>query len=91
MPTSIRTCVACRATREKSELVRMVAVEGHAVIDEQSSMKGRGAYICRRAECVEVVAQNKGRLSRAFRKETEAPDADLFRKRLGLFKSSKQS
>lgn len=91
MHIPMRTCVGCRATKEKSELIRLVAVEGRAVIDEESSMKGRGAYICRRTECIETVAQNRGCLSRAFKKETEAPDADLFRKRLGLFKSSKQS
>ncbi len=91
IPIPMRTCVGCRARREKSELVRLVSVEGRPVIDIEGSKEGRGAYICRTVECIEAVAQNRSRLSRAFKKETEAPDAEQFRKRLGLLKSSKQS
>ncbi len=80
----VRTCVGCNKKKEKSELVRLVCAGGSPVIDDSGCLSGRGAYICRSVECIMSVAAKKGRLSRAFKKETEAPDPDLFRKRLGL-------
>ncbi len=68
-------------------MVRIVSVEGSPVIDEKGNMSGRGAYVCRSESCLETVMTDRGRLSRAFKEETEAPDSDQFRNRLGLFKT----
>ena len=70
-----RTCVACRTTRPKRELVRIVRTpDGRVVVDETGRLAGRGAYVCRSAACL-TIANTKGALSRAL--ETSVPTALL--------------
>ncbi len=62
-----RTCVACRTTRPKRELVRIVRTPtGTLVADETGRLAGRGAYVCRTAACL-TIANTKGSLSRALK------------------------
>jgi predicted RNA-binding protein YlxR (DUF448 family) len=64
----IRMCVGCRERKEKKELVRIVkTVQGNIEIDPTGKKSGRGAYVCLRAECVELL--NRKDLSSAFRLE----------------------
>lgn len=52
--TPMRTCVVCRETHPKRELIRVVRTpEGEVVIDLTGKRSGRGAYLCRRAACWE--------------------------------------
>jgi uncharacterized protein len=49
-----RTCVACRRVQDKRELVRLAYTgRGGIELDIQGKMEGRGAYICRRRECLD--------------------------------------
>ena len=49
----MRMCVGCREMKEKRELIRVVRTpEGIAVLDPTGKKSGRGAYVCRRAECL---------------------------------------
>ena len=42
-----RTCVACRAVKDKRELTRIVREpDGKVAIDPRGKLAGRGAYIC---------------------------------------------
>ncbi len=51
-PVPTRTCVACRTARPKRELVRVVRTPGGTmVLDETGRAAGRGAYLCRDADC----------------------------------------
>ncbi len=78
----VRTCVACRQGKDKSELVRVVKTpESGAVIDPSGRMNGRGAYICRNAECVEL-AQKKRALSRTFKTDVGTDIYDRLREML---------
>jgi predicted RNA-binding protein YlxR (DUF448 family) len=62
-----RSCVACRTTTAKRELVRIVRLPTGAVeVDPTGKKSGRGAYICRRAACWEE-AVKRNRLSKALR------------------------
>jgi hypothetical protein len=62
----IRTCVACRSSDEKSGLVRVVRKpDGGVCIDPTGKQPGRGAYLCRKQECVAAAAKRKG-LERAL-------------------------
>jgi len=62
-----RTCVACRKTTVKRELVRVVSVANGAVeVDLTGKKSGRGAYLCGNMECWEN-ALNTGRLGVALR------------------------
>ncbi len=47
-----RTCIACRTSEAKRQLVRLVRTpEGSVEIDEKGKKAGRGAYLCRVREC----------------------------------------
>jgi uncharacterized protein len=49
----VRTCVACRARRPQTELVRLRLVGATLVVDMGERGPGRGAYLCRQTACVE--------------------------------------
>ena len=57
--------MGCGRTTTKRELLRLAIVEGAVVRDEQARLPGRGAYVCRRPECL-AAATHRG-LRRAFR------------------------
>ena len=61
-----RTCVACRTSRPKGELVRIVRrPDGDVTIDETGRVGGRGAYLCRDAGCWKIGLE-KGAIGRAL-------------------------
>ena len=56
----IRTCVACRETDEKRDLLRVVRQpDGSVCYDPKGKMSGRGAYVCARAECIALAKKQK--------------------------------
>jgi len=58
--------VACRTSREKRELLRVVRAPTGAVrADETGRVAGRGAYVCRDLDCI-TNAITRGALSRAL-------------------------
>jgi predicted RNA-binding protein YlxR (DUF448 family) len=62
-----RTCIGCRATQGKRDLVRLVrTLEGQLVIDETGKRNGRGAYLCRQRACWEAVLRGD-QLSKALK------------------------
>lgn len=61
-----RTCVACRTSKPKRELLRVVRTpQGHVELDAGGKKSGRGAYLCARRSCWET-ALRKGRLEHEF-------------------------
>ena len=64
--TPQRTCVACRQTRPKADLLRVVrTLDGAVEIDPSGKAAGRGAYVCRNERCPELAVKQK-KLSRAL-------------------------
>jgi uncharacterized protein len=62
----MRTCVACKETKPKRELLRVVRKpDGHVLLDAAGKVSGRGAYICARLSCWEVALKKK-RLEQEF-------------------------
>jgi len=62
-----RTCVACRRTTAKRELVRIVRTpQGTVEIDPTGKKSGRGAYLCKAQQCWQLVLK-KGRLDNALK------------------------
>jgi uncharacterized protein len=62
----IRTCVACRDSKPKRELVRVVRVSPELVqVDRTGKKNGRGAYLCPAQECWHL-AQRKRALNHAL-------------------------
>ncbi len=70
----LRTCVACRETKSKRELLRVVRTpDGHVVLDATGKKSGRGAYLCARLSCWENAIKKK-RLEQEF--ETTISEED---------------
>jgi predicted RNA-binding protein YlxR (DUF448 family) len=56
----LRSCVACRDTKPKRELVRVVRVADDRVeVDRTGKQNGRGAYFCPALECWELGRKRK--------------------------------
>lgn len=71
-----RTCVACRQTNAKRQLVRVVrAPDGSVTIDPSGKRSGRGAYVCSTHDCWDA-ALKRGVLSRALKIDS-IPDENL--------------
>ena len=65
----VRTCISCGRKSAKADMVRLVTDEdGFLILDPLMGKKGRGAYICNRAECGQDLLKNK-RLQRIFRRD----------------------
>jgi len=47
-----RTCIACRKTKDKQTLVRIVRTpKQQIVVDPTGKTNGRGVYLCRKEQC----------------------------------------
>ncbi len=69
-----RTCVACRSTSGKRDLVRIVRTPDGAVeVDMTGKKAGRGAYLCANPACW-AEALKKGRLDSALRVKLSTDD-----------------
>lgn len=65
-PKNTRKCAVCRKHADKSELIRIVkTADGRIVVDADGKTQGRGAYVCKTAECL-YVAKKKRVLNAAF-------------------------
>ncbi len=60
-----RTCIGCRGSFTKHEVVRIVAASGNVIIDYREKLPGRGAYVCPKPECIRK-ALGRESLSRAL-------------------------
>ena len=68
-----RTCIGCRRVRPQRELARLVrGRDGRVIVDERGRAPGRGAYVCRDAECVDK-ALRAGQLTHAFKRPSGPP------------------
>ena len=71
-----RTCVACRQSNAKRELVRIVRVsDGSVTIDLSGKRSGRGAYLCSTRQCWDAGLKG-GALPRALKIE-KIPEENL--------------
>lgn len=62
----LRKCTGCGEMKPKKELVRVVrSPENEISLDLTGKKNGRGAYICRNAECLKK-AQKAKRIERSF-------------------------
>ena len=57
----LRQCVGCLEMRSKKEMMRVLKTEdGSIVLDMTGKTNGRGAYLCRQAECLKRARKSKG-------------------------------
>lgn len=58
--TPERNCVGCGNQFPKKELIRVVKTQdGSVLLDLTGKMSGRGAYICRKADCFKKARKAK--------------------------------
>ena len=63
----MRMCIGCGEHKPKRELVRVVKnKEGNISLDLTGKAQGRGAYVCRKKQCVELTIK-KRLLNRSFK------------------------
>jgi predicted RNA-binding protein YlxR (DUF448 family) len=67
-----RTCVGCRQTAAKRQLIRIVRGD-RVEVDPTGKKPGRGAYVCSQRSCWEA-ALSKSRLERALRTKLSPED-----------------
>lgn len=63
---SLRTCVGCRERGPRTDLLRVVAVEGALVPDPHRRLAGRGAHLHPAAGCL-ALAERRRAWPRALR------------------------
>lgn len=69
-----RTCIGCRETKPKRELIRIVHTQSGTVeIDPTGKRSGRGTYLCNAKSCWQT-GLKKERLDRALRTNIAAED-----------------
>jgi len=74
-----RTCVACRTSGPKRDLVRLVkTVDGAIEVDPSRKRDGRGAYLCAKSACWERALKG-GALGSALRTTVSTADRDALR------------
>lgn len=61
-----RTCVGCRKSTTKKDLIRVVVHEGDPVVDTRAVSPGRGAYLHLSRECCDRAERTRA-LARALR------------------------
>lgn len=56
----LRMCIACRAMKDKRDLLRVVKDKtGEISVDNTGKKNGRGAYICKDEECLKKLEKQK--------------------------------
>ena len=68
----MRQCTGCRTMKEKRQLIRVVkSPDGEISLDFKGKKPGRGAYLCKNADCLKKARKSKA-LERAL--ETAIPE-----------------
>lgn len=60
--TPLRMCIACRQMKPQNELIRIVKDKAtHNIsLDTEKKLFGRGAYVCRNADCIKSAEKKRG-------------------------------
>ena len=67
-----RRCLGCRQSDAKDNLLRVVSIEGQAIVDRKQALPGRGGYVHHNAECVSQSIR-----SRAWARALKEPGLEL--------------
>ena len=56
----LRQCVGCSEMKSKKEMLRVLkTAEGEVTLDTTGKLNGRGAYLCKDAECLKKAIKAK--------------------------------
>ena len=78
-----RKCVGCGEMKEKKDMIRVIkSPEGEILLDTTMKSNGRGAYICRSADCFKKAVKNRG-LERILKSQIPQDVLERLEKELG--------
>lgn len=78
----MRMCIGCGEAKPKAELTRIVKnADGEIFLDLKGKANGRGAYLCKSADCLNRAIKAK-RLERTFETAISADIYDTLKKDL---------
>lgn len=61
----LRKCVACGERFPQKTMIKVTKTNDSFFIDETQKQSGRGAYVCKTAECISIACK-KRQLNRSF-------------------------
>ena len=73
-----RRCVGCREMKDKPQIVRIVNNAGQVMVDKTGKANGRGAYVCKNANCLAKAQKSKG-LERSLKQAVPSEIYDLLK------------
>ncbi|MEG0805221.1 MAG: YlxR family protein [Lachnospiraceae bacterium] len=57
----LRQCVGCRQMESKKNMIRVIkTADDEILVDVTGKMNGRGAYLCKSSQCLNLALKNKG-------------------------------
>ena len=74
----LRMCIACKKSKQKKELFRIVKFEDKFNLDLKCNLNGRGAYICKNSECINNTIKNR-LLNKSFKQNINNEVYDLIK------------
>ena len=79
----LRKCVGCGEMKEKKSLIRVLKTpEDEILLDTTGKANGRGAYICKNADCLKKAVKNRG-LERSLKVKIPTDVLERMEKELG--------
>ena len=55
----LRKCVACGQMLSKDKLFKVAKVNDEIILDKTGKAQGRGAYVCKSKECIDLALKRK--------------------------------
>ena len=56
----MRKCTGCNEMKEKKAMMRVLKCDEGIELDTTGKKNGRGAYLCKSADCLKMAVKNKG-------------------------------
>ncbi len=76
----LRICLGCGKKKNKKDLIRIVKTpEGDLELDFIGKRAGRGAYVCRQRECLDIAVKKK-KLAKSLRHSIPTEIIEMLRK-----------
>ena len=78
----MRKCTGCNEMKEKKAMMRVLKCEEGIILDTTGKKNGRGAYLCKSAECLKLAAKNRG-LERSLKVQIPKEVSEALEKEFG--------
>ena len=82
----LRQCVGCGEMKSKKDMIRVLKTEDAIILDTTGKKNGRGAYVCKNAECLKNAKKSKG-LDKSFKMAISDEVYDSLTKEIEAFES----